>query len=278
MKTCDLHTHSNFSDGACSPKELLILAKEAGLSAIALTDHNTIDGVEDFLKASENFDIEAIAGVEISTDYNGIELHILALCIDKKYFDVVNDFLKIPIIRKEESNKLLAEKLVKKGYEIDYEKLKANNKGSLNRVHFARELIEKGYIDSVKEGFDTILSENYGLYVPPKRYTVQEVIQFISSINAVSVLAHPLLNLSKQELIDFLEKAKNYGLMAIETRYSKYNKEEQEFSIQMASEFELLESGGSDFHGENKPDIKIGIGEGNLIVPYEFIKMIKEGV
>lgn len=278
MELCDLHTHSIFSDGTCSPKELLILAKETGLSAVALTDHNTIAGIDIFLKESKNFDIEAVAGVEISSDYEGKELHVLALCLDKKYFNAINDFLEIPIKRKEESNKLLAERLMENGYNVDYNKLKSTNLGSLNRVHFAIELIKNGYVASIKEAFDTILSEKYGLYEQPKRYTAQEVIEFINSINAVSVLAHPLLNLSKQELIEFLPKAKDCGLMAIETRYSKYSQEEQLFSTQLAKEFGLLESGGSDFHGDNKPDIKIAVGMGNLQVPYEFLKVIKNSI
>lgn len=223
MKLCDLHTHSIFSDGICSPKELLILAQEAGLSALALTDHNTVAGVDSFLEESKNFDIDAIPGVEISSDYEGTELHILALCFDKKYFNTINDFLEVPVKRKEASNKLLADRLIKNGYAVDYDKLKASNCGSLNRVHFALELIKNGYVKSIQEAFDTILSERYGLYEQPKRYTAQEVIKFIDSVDAVSVLAHPLLNLSKQELIRFLPKAKGYGLKAMETRYSKYN-------------------------------------------------------
>ena len=278
MELCDLHTHSIFSDGTCSPKELLILAKEAGLSAVALTDHNTIAGIDFFLEESKNFDIEAIPGVEISSDYEGTELHILALCLDNEHFNGINDFLKIPIKRKEASNKLLAERLIGKGYKVDYDKLKSRNRGSLNRVHFAIELIKNGYVTSIKEAFDTILSVKYGLYEEPKRYTAQEVIEFINSINAVSVLAHPLLTLSKEELIEFLPKAKEYGLMAIETRYSKYSQEEQSFSTQIAKEFGLLESGGSDFHGENKPDIKMGVGMGDLQVPFQFLLKMKNNM
>ncbi len=275
MELCDLHTHSVFSDGTCSPKELLLLAKKVGLSAVALTDHNTIAGIESFLEESKKVDIEAISGVEISSDYNGTELHILALCIDKRYFNAMNDFLAIPVKRKEESNKLLAESLVKNGYFVDYNKLKFENHGSLNRVHFALELVKSGYVKSINEAFNTLLSEKNGFYKQPKRYTAKEVIEFIGLVNAVSVLAHPLLNLTKKELVEFLPKAKEYGLTAMETRYSKYSKEDQELSTMLAKEFRLLESGGSDFHGDNKPDIKIGVGTGNLQVPYEFVKTIK---
>ena len=174
--------------------------------------------------------------------------------------------------------KLLAEKLVNKGYKIDYEQIKLQTVGSINRVHFANELIKKGYIKTVKEGFDTVLSENAGLYLPPKRLTVFEVIDFIKTINAISVLAHPLLNLTKEELIEFLPEAKRIGLKAIETRYSKYSIAEQEFCTRLAKDFGLLESGGSDFHGANKPDIKIGVGQGGLQVPYKFLEVMKKSI
>ena len=274
MKLCDLHTHSTYSDGSFSPEELIKLAEKEGLSAIALTDHNTVSGLTHFLTASKNTDVEAALGVEISCDYNGDELHVLALFIENRLAEV-EKFLEIPKARKEASNKSLAENLIKNGYKIDYERMKSQTGGSINRVHFANELIKNGYIKTVNEGFDTILSEERGLYLPPKRLTAFEVLEFIKGIGAVSVLAHPLLNLTKDQLIEFLPKAKDFGLMAMETRYSKYSLEEQEFSTKLAKEFCLLESGGSDFHGENKPDIKLGVGHGDLRVPYEFFKSMK---
>ena len=277
MLLCDLHTHSTFSDGSCSPKELLETAKAAGLVAVELTDHNTVDGLKTFLTDGKNYGIEAVAGVEISCDYNGKELHVLALFIENRLSEM-QKFLEISKSRKEESNKLLAENLVNKGYKIDYEQIKLQTVGSINRVHFANELIKKGYIKTVKEGFDTVLSENAGFYLPPKRLTVFEVIDFIKTINAISVLAHPLLNLTKEELIEFLPEAKQMGLKAIETRYSKYSIAEQEFCTRLAKDFGLLESGGSDFHGANKPDIKIGVGQGGLQVPYKFLEAIKNSI
>lgn len=277
MLLCDLHTHSTFSDGSCSPKELLGTAKAAGLVAVALTDHNTVDGLKTFLTDGKNYGIEAVAGVEISCDYNGKELHVLALFIENRLSEM-QKFLEISKSRKEESNKLLAENLVNKGYKIDYEQIKLQTVGSINRVHFANELIKKGYIKTVKEGFDTVLSENAGFYLPPKRLTVFEVIDFIKTINAISVLAHPLLNLTKEELIEFLPEAKQMGLKAIETRYSKYSIAEQEFCTRLAKDFGFLESGGSDFHGANKPDIKIGVGQGGLQVPYKFLEAIKNSI
>ena len=271
---CDLHTHSIYSDGTLSPEQLVIKAKEVGVRALALTDHNTVDGIQPFLTAGKNFGVETVAGVEITCDYNGKELHVVALFIQDCLMDM-QKFLEIPKIRKEENNKLLADNLIKNGYDVDYAKIKAQTVGSINRVHFANELIKKGYIKSVKEGFDTILSEKAGLYVPAPRLTAFEVIDFIKSKNAVAVLAHPMLDLTEQELFEFLPQAKEHGLDAIEVRYSRYSESTQEFCEKTAKRFGVLMSGGSDFHGENKPDIMLGAGEGNLKVPYEFLEQLR---
>ena len=278
MWLCDLHTHSNFSDGTCSPEQVVRLAKEANLSAVALTDHNSIDGLELFLEAGKKYNIETIPGIEISTDYEGIELHVVGLLFERQYYSKIKEFMSIPKKRKEESNIQLALRLNEKGYKIDYEEIKKKTVGFANRVHFAKELIEKRYIKTIEEGFDTILSEEQGFYIPPKRLTIFETLEFLKSIKALSVLAHPLLNLTKEELVKFLPEAKNYGLDAIEVRYSKYSDEEQEFSEKIVKKFNLLSSGGSDFHGENKPDIRIGVGCGALKVPYEFLSKMKNSI
>ena len=278
MKVCDLHVHSTFSDGTYTPRQLLEFAKEKSLSAIALTDHNTIDGVYSFLQAGKDFDIECIAGVEISSEYEGKSLHIVGLFLPEKEFGVIKDFLAIPQKRKQQSNDALAISLNKNGYKVDYEKIKAQAKGQINRVHFANELIANGYVDSVATACQTILSEDGGIYVPPKRLTAFEVIEFLKKVKAVPVLAHPLLDLSREELLVFLPIAKRYGLVAMETNYCTYTEEEIDFSIRVANEFSLLTSGGSDFHGDNKPNIKIGIGEGDLKVPYDYALKMKNTI
>ncbi|MBO4963073.1 MAG: PHP domain-containing protein [Clostridia bacterium] len=270
MKYCDLHCHSTFSDGTNTPKQLLELAKKVNLSALALTDHNTIDGLESFLQESKNYDILPIAGIEISTEYQDKSIHIVGLFLDKSYFETIKDFLKIPLKRKEESNRLLAINLNKNGYKIDYEKIKKEATRQINRVHFAKQLISGGYVDSVEKACQTILAEDNGIYIPPKRLSSFEAIAFLKSIKAVPVLAHPLLDLTQRELPDFLAKAKEFGLIAIESSYSTYTTQEQEFCEKLAKEYGLLNSGGSDFHGDNKPDIKLGIGKGNLLVPLEY--------
>lgn len=270
-KLCDLHVHSNCSDGTFSPATLIGEAEKRGLAAIALTDHNTIDGLPAFLAAAENSSVQAVPGIEISADYSGTELHILGLFIQPQHYAAVEERNIAYLQRKEESNLALTEALNKAGYAIDYERVKARTTGIPNRAHFAMELIESGYISSIREGCLTILSPHNGIYTPPLRATAFETIAFLKSIDAAAVLAHPFLNLKEDDLRIFLREAKPCGLDGMETLYSTFDETLTAKAIAIASEFDLKQSGGSDFHGSNKPDIAMGIGRGNLAIPLEFL-------
>lgn len=271
MKTCDLHTHSIYSDGTYTPEEIIDSAVNIGLSAVALCDHNTVDGLHDFLAAAVNKDIKAIAGAEFSVDYNGTELHLLGLYIPEKNFDKVADLMNEVNDRKKQSNIDLIASLNKAGYEIDYNSIKNSTpNGKFNRAHIAAELTKKGYTSSINQAFDTLLSPAAGHYNEPKRLCFFEMINFIKSIDAVPILAHPFLNLTKDELEILLPLAKKQGLVGMECYYSLYNEDTTKEAVNMAKKFGLKYSGGSDFHGENKPDIKLGIGKGNLEIPYDW--------
>ena len=273
---CDLHTHSIFSDGTCTPTEIIEKAIEIGLSAVALCDHNTVDGIPEFLSAAKDKNIEAIAGAEFSVDYNGTELHLLGLYIPEKMLSKVSNLMTEVNKRKEESNIALVNSLNKAGYCLDYLEIKGKSpKGKINRAHIAAELTAKRYTESIKQAFETILSKDAGHYVEPKRLTVFETIEFIKSIGAVPILAHPFLNLSEKELLDFIPLAKESGLVGIECYYSLYDESLVNKSVEIATGFGLKQSGGSDFHGTNKPDIKLGFGKDNLSISYEYAKTIK---
>lgn len=265
---CDLHTHSVFSDGTSSPKELIDEALSLGIKAIALTDHNNIGGLSEFISYAKDKDIIAVPGVEFSTDYNGTELHMLGLFIDPEHFDKVTIITDELRRQKEISTKNLVESLNNSGYLVDLEGLKEKSCGYINRAHIAVELVESGYVSSVQEAFKTLLSKSYGLYKEPKKPDVFEIIKFIKSINAVAVLAHPFLNLNSSQLREFLSLAKPLGLDGIETVYSLYDDKTSKEASLIAKEFNLLESGGSDYHGSNKPYISLGIGKGNLKIPF----------
>lgn len=267
---CDLHVHSNYSDGTCTPAELIRLAENQALETIALCDHNTIDGLPDFLAAAQSSTVRAIPGIEFSTEYQSTELHILGLFIQPQHYDRINALLIDYQKKKEASNRALAQALNNAGYLIDYEAVKARTIGIPNRAHFAAELIEKGYLSSIREGCLTILSPKNGLYVPPSRPDAFETIAMIKSMGAVAVLAHPFLNLKEPDLRVFLQKAVSYGLDAMETLYVTFDDDLTQRAQKIAAEFGLKQSGGSDFHGSNKPDILIGVGRGNLAVPAVF--------
>lgn len=272
---CDLHTHSVFSDGTYTPAALIDGAIEMGLSAIALTDHNTVDGLPDFISAARGKNIEIVPGVEFSVDHNGKELHLLALFIPERHFDTVSALMESVNKRKEESNIALIDSLGRAGYPLDYEKIKrATPNGQINRAHIAAAMVQKGYIASVKEGFDTLLSKSGGHYKEPKRPTVAEMLDFISAIGAVSVLAHPFLQMDEAELVAFLRTAEK--LCGMECYYSAYDEETTKRSLRIANAFGLLPSGGSDFHGSTKPDIQLGVGRGSLQVPYAWYRALKE--
>ena len=279
MEICDLHTHSIFSDGADTPTELVSKAIKVGLKAVALTDHNTIAGLLEFTSAGKEKGIETINGVEFSTNYKGKEVHVISLFIKEKYFSELTSILAKHEEYKEISNIRLVEGLNKLGYAVDYEKIKKTTpRNNVNRVQIANALMEKGYVKSIKEAFDGVLSKEYGLYVEPQRLEAKEIIEYITDIGAVSVLAHPFLNLEGQMLLDFIEEMKKVGLCALETNYSTFSKEETLKAKGLADKYFLLYSGGSDYHGKNKPDIKLGIGKGDLVVPYEYLENLKSKI
>ena len=272
---CDLHTHSVFSDGTCTPTEIIDKAIELGLSAVALTDHNTVDGLPDFLSAARGKNIDVVPGIEFSVDYNGTELHILGLFVKPEHFGAVAELMAIGDRRKEESNIALIDALCRAGYQLDYDEIKASTaNGRVNRLHVAVALMQKGYVGTAKEAFKSLLSKSGGYYVAPERPTAQEIIDFISSIGAVSVLAHPFLNLDESELVEFLGITR--GLDGMECYYSTYDEETTRKALDITERFSLLPSGGSDFHGEAKPGTELGVGKGNLRIPYEWYLALKE--
>ena len=267
-KLCDLHTHSIYSDGTYTPTELILEAEKIGLSAIALCDHNTVDGLLEFLSAASSKEVTAVSGCEFSVDYNGKELHLLGLFIPPERFDEVSSLMADVNKRKEESNIALIESLRRAGFDLSFDEIKASTpNGKFNRAHVAAVMTKKGYTASIKEAFATHLSKDGGHYREPERLTVFETIDFIIKIGALPVLAHPFLNLDYGELCTFLPLAVERGLVGMECYYSKFDEETTALSLKLCKEYGLTVSGGSDFHGENKPDISLGSGRGNLAIP-----------
>lgn len=277
MKICDLHTHSNFSDGTLTPTELLNKAVECGLSAIALCDHNTVGGLCEFKDAAQGKDIEAVLGSEISTEYEETELHILGLFIDETAFVKLEEFCDEMNERKDEANKKLIAALNRGGYDIDYDELVCDTpNGHLNRAHVAAKMVEKGYTESVELAFRTLLRAGGKFYTPPKRLDSIKTIEFLRQIGAVPVIAHPFFSTSPKKLELFWSKARSAGLVGMETLYPMYDERTTEIAIKTAEKYGFLQSGGSDFHGETKPYISLGTGRGDFRVPYELFLKLKE--
>lgn len=289
MKKCDLHSHSHFSDGTLSPAELVALAEKEGVSALALTDHDTSKGLKEFMTAGYNSSVITVPGCEFSTDYEHeaevdgkirkktSELHIVGLFMHEESWPEIEDRVEFIHLAKINSNNKMIKRLQKDGYDISFEEVDALTDGDVfNRAHVARVLLNKNYVKSVKEAFDTILSEGYGYYIPLKRLSSYSTIEFIKANGGVAVLAHPFLNLDCDELDVFLPEAKKRGLDAIETIYSLFDESTSKKARDFAEKYGFLQSGGSDFHGSVKPDIFLGRGHGDMTVPFDFYSILKE--
>lgn len=282
MQLCDLHAHTNFSDGTCTPEELVALGLEAGLSALVLCDHNNVDGLPRFLAAAEGTSLQAVPAVELSTDYappgeKVRELHIVGLFIEQSHYEAVRQLVAPQLLLKEQSNIRTIENLAKEGIRLDYPAIKASTPGGVvNRAIIARAMLEKGYVASIDEAFERWLSSKLGYYQESDHIGAHEALRFLRSIGAVPVLAHPFLSLKTPELLEgFLPGAIEAGLQAMETHYSKFSPEQTAQACAIADRFGLLHSGGSDFHGENKPEIHLGTGRGDLKVPMELLKKLE---
>jgi len=268
---CDLHSHSIHSDGTFTPKEIAAEAKRLSLTAIALTDHNTVSGLPEFLEEAHRLGITAVPGVELSTVWEGHDLHLLGLFIAPEHYRDIAELTDEFYLRKEESNLLLVQRLNDAGYLIDYSAVKKRNlKGNVNRAHIAAELKDQGYVSSISEAFDTLLEEGHGFYTPPERLETVDAVAFLKKIGAVPVLAHPLLDVNEAALRRLLPDAIGAGLAGMETMHASYTEEQTKCAEKIAEEFSLLQSGGSDFHGDNKPDIRLGSGKGTLQIPHAF--------
>lgn len=281
MAWIDLHTHSYCSDGTFSPEGLVLLAKKEGLSAIALTDHDTVDGLGVFLKAGEKYGIEAIPGVEFAAlwpQYSRPEIHIVGLGFDPSA-PVLRE--RMAEIRKsrDQRNEKMAQRLAAVGLPVTLAEVAANAGGEIiTRAHFANVLMEKRAVKTRKEAFSRYLSPGLPGYVEREFLTPADCIRTIKQAGGAAVLAHPTLYaLSDAQLEELCRELAAEGLDGMECQYSTYTPAQSKAMEAMAARVGLLPSGGSDFHGENKPDIRLGRGLGNLRVPYAYWEALKAG-
>ncbi len=277
MNKIDLHVHSTESDGTFTPSELVSYALEKGLSAIALTDHDTVKGIETAEKAAKGTSLFLVPGVELSVEYQQGDIHILGLFIDYKS-KLLLEYLERFKRTRDTRNKKMAAALLNCGMEISIEEMQAEYADAvLTRAHFARMLMKKGYVGSYREAFDRFLGDGKPCYVEREKITPKEAIELIHQAKGLAILAHPLLyHMGEQELKKLIVQCKSDGLDGLEAIYSMNNGAEERQMKELAAEFGLAISGGSDFHGATKPHIDLGIGRGNLLIPEEVLLNLKK--
>ena len=264
---CDLHIHSLFSDGVHTPTEIVAEARRLGL-IVALTDHNTAAGLPEFMAAAQSLGVTAVPGIEFSTEHEKRELHLLGLFILPEHYAAMEQIVAEQHELKDHTNRALVHRLNEAGYRIDFERVRARHPGGHpNRAHVAAELLEQGYVSSIQEAFDTLLGDTCGFYEQPAQLQLLDVIRQLRQIGVLPVLAHPLQELTPSQLRSLLPIAKEAGLLGMETMHSSYTPEMLRIAGEIAAEFDLLPSGGSDFHGSVKPDIALGTGKGQLCIP-----------
>lgn len=275
----DLHTHSTASDGTFSPEELVYLAKKEKLQALALTDHDTIDGLKSAYNTAKDLDLPFLCGIEISIKFEGPgHLHLLGYFLEPEIPKINDSLLKLKKAR-EERNKKMIEKLNNLGIKITLEELKEIAQGEIGRPHMAILLVKKGIVKSFEEAFQKYLKKGAPAYAPKALLLPEEAIKLILEAKGIPVLAHPVtLKLNLLELKKYIKILKNFGLMGIEVFYPEHTTDFTKFLIECAKELGLLLTGGSDFHGENKPDIKLGKGLNNLNVPFECYKNLEKAL
>ncbi len=275
MKQIDLHTHSNVSDGTFSPAELVSIASAAGLTAFALTDHDTIAGVDEAIEVSKHISNSpsVIPGVELSVEYKERDIHIVGLFINQHDNNLIN-ISKLIIKRRDDRNQEMAERLFKAGIPVTMDALKQYNPDTVvTRAHFARFMVENKIAKTPNEAFAKYLDISTPYYVPRKYISQADALALIRDAGGVPILAHPLhYHLEEKELEKLIESLSFNGLVGIEVKYSSHTRQDETYVKKLANRYQLLPSGGSDFHGTNKPAISVGSGRGNLCVPYEYLE------
>lgn len=274
----DLHTHTTASDGTYSPGDLVNLARTEGLQAIAITDHDTTAGNKEALAAGHQLNLEVVPGVEISADAPFGTLHIVGLYISPEN-QSMEAVLKELREYREQRNLKMIERLKELGIFITWEELMMEAGGDLiARPHFASLLVKKGAVASYKQAFDRYLKAGGQAYLDKKRLPVEEAIQMIKDSGGIPILAHPYTIRQKDEA-NFEQNVRRLvelGMQGIEVYYTEHSRGDEALYSDLARRFNLLISGGTDFHGAVKPDIRLGKGYGSMSIPYELLETIKE--
>jgi predicted metal-dependent phosphoesterase TrpH len=266
----DLHTHSTASDGIYSPTELLHRAKDIGLRVVALTDHDSTDGLLEAAQVASKLDIELIPGIEINTDVAGGEVHVLGYFpeYERPAFQAV---LKVLRDARERRGQRMVELLNEQGIAVSWERVREIAQGSVGRPHVAKALLEAGYVKIIGEAFDTYIGKGCYAYVPRYRLTPVDAVHLIVSANGLPVIAHPVELPGLAELRSWLPELCEAGMAGLETYYGPYTTAEEQALRALADEFQLIPTGGTDFHGPGIHPTPLG----GRPVPPEAVERLK---
>ncbi|MEE8392227.1 MAG: PHP domain-containing protein [Anaerolineae bacterium] len=267
----DLHIHTTASDGVCTPSEVVRLALERGLVAIALTDHDTLGGVAEARQVAVGTGLEVIAGVEINSEGGWGDLHFLGYCVN-----LGNDFLQERLQEMRDARVVRARKMLERlrdmGMTLKWEKVRSLAGGdSVGRPHVARALLDQGCVETVREAFDRFIGNDGPAYVPRLRLTPPEAIRAITEAGGIPVLAHPAH--SRPPAVERIPEFVGYGLRGVEVYHPQHSLEEVEVLLALCQEYDLLVTGGSDFHG---PSVRDGVSLGTVHVPWECVERLRE--
>lgn len=279
MNNIDLHVHSDKSDGTLTPRELVRHAASCRLAAFALTDHDNTDGLAEASREAEAIGIELVPGIEFSTEYHGTDIHIVGLDFNWKHPDFQH---RVRFYRDERlrRNQAMIDRMAGDGIDISREKMAASFGDAVwTRAHFARYLTDHHYVTSIAEAFQTHIGEGCPYFIPREKVAPAEVVRLIRSFGGIPVLAHPFqYRFSDEALRTLLAELIKEGLLGIEVWYSTHTPKQEAYLLALASELGLAPSGGSDFHGANKPDIALGSGRGNLQIPYSVLTGLRSAL
>ncbi len=277
MSRLDLHLHTTHSDGSCSPTDVIERAHQAGVTTLAITDHDIMTGVPEAITAGLHRGIEVIPGLEISSSVGDSELHILGYFLDWQDEELNRRLMTLRESR-HRRNPMIIERLQALGIEITYEEVRLlAGTDAVGRPHIARALMNKGVVSSAKDAFDRFLADGKPAYVPRELPTPAEAISWIKAGQGLAVLAHPTwVRVVDRSLGEMVRALKEDGLDGVEVYYSTHNPRQTREYLSLAQQLGLLATGGSDFHGLTKPDIEVGIGKGTLHVASSLLPKLKQ--
>lgn len=277
MSFIDLHVHSTASDGTLTPSEVIKEAAQIDLSAIALTDHDTVDGIEEALHAAKHYNLKLIPGIELTCHAMGKEIHMLGFFLNHKDPQLLEQLELLRINRSNRNERMLAA-FQKDGFPITMEKLQHGNPDTvITRAHFARVLVEEGIVSSKDAAFQKYLGDGKKYYIPRSEIKPADAIRYIIEAGGVPVLAHPYeYHLANSQLFTLIKELTEIGLKGIEVYHSNNYQQQSSYLRNLTHEFGLAATGGSDFHGLNKPDIKLGTGRGGLKVHESLLEELEK--